>query len=448
MRTRAQRRPHGYPPLALPAAAPSAGLTAAELAALLAATGDAVLVLDHEGRYLRAWPGEPDPLVPPLYDADGRHVGDVLPPAAAGACLDAIARALATGEPQRVEYELSVSGRSEPFAATIASTSEGTVVWVARHGAARRERALREAFEAAFDGMLVCGPDLRCLDANGPLCATLGRTRAEVLALDYPALIAPEDLARQPLRLDELRAARRLVTARALLRADGTTVPTEVGTSLLEDGRILFVVRDVTERKAAEEAARTIAMSDELTGLYNRRGFLALAEREWARAARGGQRVRLFAFDVDDLKPLNDAHGHAAGDEALAAVGDALRKTFRHADVVARLGGDEFAALIVLTGPQPAGSAETPARVHAMDAVIRQRLEYHLAGYNATAAGRGRPALAVSVGSAAADPAADPEGDGDAAPGPPTSALARLLADADAALYADKRRRDVPVAAP
>jgi two-component system, cell cycle response regulator len=90
---------------------------------------------------------------------------------------------------------------------------------------------------------------------------------------------------------------------------------------------------------------RAMAITDELTGLYNRRGFCASAVHQLKVARRNGRELSLIFCDVDGLKSINDSHGHAAGDRALIQVSDALKTTFRESDLVARYGGDEFAIL-------------------------------------------------------------------------------------------------------
>ena len=416
-------------------------LSAAEIDAFVSATSDAVLVLDPEGRCVRVGPCAPDPRNAPLQALLGRRVDDVFPPEVAHACRVAIAQALSTRRPQRVAYTFPVGRELHQVAATLAPTAEGTVVWIARDltprfeaaaDAARRERELSDVFEAAFDGMLVCASDLRCLAVNSALSTMLGRPRDELLGSDYPALIAPDDLTERPLRMPELRASRRLVTERRLVRADGSEVDTEVGTTLLEDGRVLFVIRDISARKVAEAAIQSLALRDELTGLFNRRGFQQAAEREWARAAREGWDVLLFALDLDDLKPINDAHGHAAGDAALIAVAQALGATFRHADVVARVGGDEFAALIVPAGLSAGSGDGAPDRLRATADVIRGRLDHHLTAANLAGAATGRPPLGVSLGLAHTRPVVDSM---------VGAGIAALVAEADAALYVDKAER-------
>jgi diguanylate cyclase (GGDEF)-like protein len=86
-------------------------------------------------------------------------------------------------------------------------------------------------------------------------------------------------------------------------------------------------------------------ITDELTGHYNRRGFNAMADQAMSLARRLRQPCALLFVDVDDLKGINDRHGHDAGDQAIVAVGEALRVCSRNNDIVARVGGDEFLVL-------------------------------------------------------------------------------------------------------
>lgn len=115
----------------------------------------------------------------------------------------------------------------------------------------------------------------------------------------------------------------------------------------------LLFRRDVARRRAQARALRDLSLTDELTGLYNRRGFLVLASQQSKLARRhGGEMLLLFA-DMDGLKRINDTHGHDEGSRAISAAGEVLRRTFRDSDVVARLGGDEFAVLVVEPGGRP-----------------------------------------------------------------------------------------------
>ena len=103
--------------------------------------------------------------------------------------------------------------------------------------------------------------------------------------------------------------------------------------------------REVSERRAAEEQVRHLAHHDGLTGLANRRCFMERLEEAIARARDNQRMFALAYFDVDGFKPINDNHGHQAGDELLRLFADQLRSDLRCHDTVARLGGDEFAGL-------------------------------------------------------------------------------------------------------
>jgi diguanylate cyclase (GGDEF)-like protein len=99
--------------------------------------------------------------------------------------------------------------------------------------------------------------------------------------------------------------------------------------------------------QARIEYLEGLSVTDELTGLLNRRGFLAQLERGIASARRGGPHGALMICDLDDFKAINDRHGHLVGDDALCQTAELLAQHVRRADTVARLGGDEFAILLI-----------------------------------------------------------------------------------------------------
>jgi diguanylate cyclase (GGDEF)-like protein len=99
---------------------------------------------------------------------------------------------------------------------------------------------------------------------------------------------------------------------------------------------------------AANEELKTMSLTDELTGLYNARGFMIHAEQQLKlfRSRAGERSLYLLFADLDGLKAINDKFGHAEGSAAIAAAADILRRTLRDADIIARQGGDEFVALL------------------------------------------------------------------------------------------------------
>lgn len=89
-----------------------------------------------------------------------------------------------------------------------------------------------------------------------------------------------------------------------------------------------------------------LASIDPLTGIYNRRAFIALCEQELLRTSRSGEVFSLIMFDLDHFKEINDRHGHRVGDAVLCAVVEKLRNSVRNIDIVGRWGGEEFVALL------------------------------------------------------------------------------------------------------
>jgi diguanylate cyclase (GGDEF)-like protein/PAS domain S-box-containing protein len=131
-------------------------------------------------------------------------------------------------------------------------------------------------------------------------------------------------------------------------RLDGRKIYTITKLSIIPGyektwGRILFSNMDITERKLAEERLAFISLHDIMTGIYNRAFF----EEEMSRLSRSrSYPISILIMDMDNLKAINDRHGHQAGDTALQAVAQIIRNCFRTEDVVARIGGDEFAVLL------------------------------------------------------------------------------------------------------
>jgi len=117
-----------------------------------------------------------------------------------------------------------------------------------------------------------------------------------------------------------------------------------------EKNLLIFVAQHIAlaiERKRIEAQLKSLSLYDELTHLYNRRGFLTVASQQLKMANRHQHSMLLFFFDLDNMKIINDKHGHPAGDKALRATASVLKTIFREADILARLGGDEFVALAV-----------------------------------------------------------------------------------------------------
>jgi two-component system cell cycle response regulator len=119
---------------------------------------------------------------------------------------------------------------------------------------------------------------------------------------------------------------------------------------LMNDDKIAgfqAVSRDMTARVKKEEQLRSMSFTDSLTHLYNRRGFLNLAEHLLKSAERLHSKLLLAYIDIDNIKFINDTFGHEQGDAVLIDTADILLNTFRKSDIICRIGGDEFAILAI-----------------------------------------------------------------------------------------------------
>jgi diguanylate cyclase (GGDEF)-like protein len=191
-------------------------------------------------------------------------------------------------------------------------------------------------------------------------------------------------------------------------RALKSTAPDGESLRVVGHPAVWTAIRDVI----LERELRYLALTDDLTCLYNRRGFFAAATQQIRVARRNVQSMLLFFCDLDNLKIINDCYGHHEGDFALVRAADALEKTFRDSDILARLGGDEFVALALETASLS-------------EAIILKRLDECLKKSNKK---ESRCDLSMSVGVARFDPRDE-------------VTLAELLAQADRAMYERKRER-------
>lgn len=172
-------------------------------------------------------------------------------------------------------------------------------------------------------------------------------------------------------------------------------------------------VKDRTaELQVANEEIRQLSVTDDLTGLLNRRGFYLLAEPALESARRHNRSCVLAFLDVDGLKQVNDAHGHDVGDELIKDVAEVLRNTLRKSDIIARMGGDEFCVLVT----EPEGDQVR----------LRERMLEGLQDVNDT--GERPYQLAASIGLVQAWPGGKGQ-------------LDALLTQADELMYEDKRAR-------
>jgi diguanylate cyclase (GGDEF)-like protein/PAS domain S-box-containing protein len=173
------------------------------------------------------------------------------------------------------------------------------------------------------------------------------------------------------------------------------------------------VARDLTELKKMQAEILALSITDQLTGLYNRRGFLVLAKQQLKIADRDKTGMLLLFADLDGLKWINDIFGHEEGDKAILETASVLKQSLRSSEIIARLGGDEFAALII-------NSAEANTES------ITARLKFTIDALNRQKGRKYR--LSISIGCASYDP------------GDPRS-VDELIASADQLMYEQKKKK-------
>lgn len=181
--------------------------------------------------------------------------------------------------------------------------------------------------------------------------------------------------------------------------------------TITEEGAFL-VVRDITSYKAMQEDLLFQALTDELTSLYNRRGFKIMAEQELRHCQRLDTDVIMLSIDIDAFKVINDTFGHGEGDRVLRLVAKTLRSSFRSTDIIARWGGDEF---LVLALDAPIGTVD----------ILTDRFKQSLVDISRTNA---LPfTIEVTVGCSSRE-------------GKTLMSLEQMVQHADRAMYANKRR--------
>ena len=221
-------------------------------------------------------------------------------------------------------------------------------------------------------------------------------------------------------------------------RRDGTVFPTAYSAApIVTDGQIVGAVvafRDITEvrqvaltlaRQAAELArsraeleqllaeVQALALTDDLTALYNRRGFFTLAAQQMKVAKRTKHALSLIFVDLDGLKGINDRWGHQEGSLAITATAHILIASFRDSDIIARFGGDEFVVLAMDSDPQDPDK-------------VLQRLQAQCARHNMQANAPYQLSMSIGVAHSTAER--------------PCS-LEELLSQADAQMYAHKKTK-------
>ncbi len=211
----------------------------------------------------------------------------------------------------------------------------------------QNEKKYRTILQAAMDGFWRVNIEGRLLEVNETYCRMSGYSPQELLGLFIPDLEVSESTDGLAVHIQKVLEVGEDRFESKHVRKDGSIFDIEVSVQSCpyDGGQFIVFLRDITDRKKAEEALKTLSLKDELTGLYNRRGFFILAEQGLKTAQRMGREMLLIFGDLDNMKEINDTFGHKEGDQALMDTSQILKETFRESDVIARFGGDEFVLL-------------------------------------------------------------------------------------------------------
>jgi diguanylate cyclase (GGDEF)-like protein/PAS domain S-box-containing protein len=216
------------------------------------------------------------------------------------------------------------------------------------------EKRFQDLLEHLPVGVYRTSPDGKIIEANQALANMLGYESHE----DLKDINVKDLYVREKDRTDHLKKLDEkgtFFTEFELRHKDGQTIwgrdyPRAV---IGSEGKIIYyngILLDITVQKNAEEELKealkkleTLSLRDDLTGLYNRRGFFTIAVEHFKMADRKREKMFLLFMDLDNLKQINDTLGHYKGDQALAGIANILNTTFRQSDIKGRMGGDEFA---------------------------------------------------------------------------------------------------------
>jgi diguanylate cyclase (GGDEF)-like protein len=256
---------------------------------------------------------------------------------------------------------------------------------------------LRNALDNIQDGVLLLDANLNAQFLNQKVRAYWGVSEAKAASHpSYAKLIAEAPHAGSrgltleqrdaffASRVEAIRTAEPKVRDTQL--ADGRHI--RVRCTVTPNGGRMLTYGDVTDLVRNAELLEKLATVDSMTGLYNRRHFLTLAEAEWVRFQRYQRPLSVLMIDIDHFKSVNDRYGHAVGDQAIASVATACQQSKRNSDIVGRLGGEEFAVLLPET--DSAQAAIVAGRI--LERVAGQILPVHDLQFK----------LTISVGTASA----------------------------------------------
>lgn len=212
------------------------------------------------------------------------------------------------------------------------------------------ERRYRLFFDMSHDLMALVDEQGLILEVNRRWCQRLGGSENQLLGRNWIDWVALEDQPQVSHVLQEMKSPACEGIGLRLLQQDGGELWVKWDAWSEEEGRERYLLfKDISMQKRFEEELRRVELTDELSGVYNRRYFLNRAFEELLRSVRYRSEISLLLMDVDRLKNINEGYGQYTGDQVIRKVGQICSRTLRNTDLLGRMGGGEFAALLVET---------------------------------------------------------------------------------------------------
>lgn len=220
-----------------------------------------------------------------------------------------------------------------------------------------------QAIDSSNDGYWVLDSEGRFVEVNDAYCRMVDLPRGQVMRMKIADFeeVATQDRIRAQIQRIVKAGNERFETRHR--RRDGQWIDLEITVTAVDNDLLVAFLRDVSQRKAADEHINRLAFYDALTGLPNRRLLRDRIDRALLSSVRNGQAGALLFLDLDNFKLLNDTRGHALGDELLVQVAQRLSHCVRSTDTVARQGGDEFVVVLEALSSDPVLASSEAGRV-------------------------------------------------------------------------------------
>jgi diguanylate cyclase (GGDEF)-like protein/PAS domain S-box-containing protein len=353
--------------------------------AIVEALPDLMFLQSADGTFLDCKASENGMYLLPPKEMIGKNMKDIMPTQVVIDLSLIFDKVFITGQTCTYEYELIINGKFRHFEAHLALCDKDHILSLVRdvteqkkvvEAALEQQRRYHELIELGHGYIITLDMRGYILSINRVAALSLGYVPEDLLGRSFFEVFLKNDKGSFSGYIEQLKDKRATSGTIKVLTKRGEERYWRYHNVLCDDlgggYYVLSHAQDITDLKRAEEEIRNLSLTDELTQLRNRRGFMLLAEQQLKLSrkkellsAKEHTELLLLFIDLDELKKINDRYGHNEGDIAIQEASEILKSTFRDSDILARLGGDEFTVLIV--------DAE-----NGTEEIIRERLNHNI----------------------------------------------------------------------